>query len=1029
MTTNDIIASVALKVDSTQAVDQLDRFDGRIDAVKMAVGSLTGALASLFAGSQFARGVQKLLSDASDAQEVFGKYEAVFEGLTTQADAAAAELNQAFNFDLTSAQDSLSTMADIFHKSGLSMKESLEYAAELNKRAADVEAFTNASGGLAQVTEAFTGAMLGFGMSAQRLGVVVKDETVEEQRALEARQGLRFETERAAKMHARYSVILQQSASAAGQVARESDNYSNRLRRLKADFADLTSSVGEVFIEPATKATKALNKVVDAINGMDKQTRNAVVVATTAGVALATLAPAVLTVVGAIKTYRNIAAIAGAQTAENTAAEIADANASNVATAAKERQAVATNASAAALARETAALTANASAVEKSAAASALSSGGYRSRLSNRGAEIASGVKRYGFNEGYNYRFLNGGANAAALARETAAGKNVVTAIKNPFASIGKYLEGLIPIGGKLGLVLKGLARFLGPIAAVWAALEGLKQAPELFEKALDFLPVVKDGASKLVKKAGALIVEYTPVVVNYVKDLFVGAFKGAVALQRRLQGLFVNNVIVPLLEKVPIIGGKIANAAKKAFPAETEFSRQYAAEKELAKRRQETAKATEQATKAETSIKRASAQYDENAQKIQDSYLSDDERKTQDAIKSAQTRLDDATTKLRGLESQILGGATVDASEIAQARGESQQAQIELATTTNDAEQKQTLADLQKRFSTALESSTNDEQRQEAVDALRFEIDALRSKSQQAARQAQEYNARAARFQTQADNLGENARGDRFRNMANEESVKARIATSQTFSGEKLDALNELERSAKDALDGIQTNVKERAAFAFRKSLDALGDAQDESLSKQAELIKERAETLEKELASAKSEQERLQIEQEVYSLRQEARQKEQDALEKDKEAQKKRFDYFANFALENARSSQDKLDIYKQTFERADKEFESAKNDDERYNALDGMRQAAASLDEYLKQNEERARKSASTPIDAQQALTSGSLAAFQIENRIRNVWQDKMLSSSSTSNVALNRIYARLGELQTEQKRDGAVEIEIV
>lgn len=44
----------------------------------------------------------------------------------------------------------------------------------------------------------------------------------------------------------------------------------------------------------------------------------------------------------------------------------------------------------------------------------------------------------------------------------------------------------------------------------------------------------------------------------------------------------------------------------------------------------------------------------------------------------------------------------------------------------------------------------------------------------------------------------------------------------------------------------------------------------------------------------------------------------------------------------------------------------------------------------------------------------MTRGSAEAFKLENRIRNVWQDKMLHSSSQTNGALGRIYERLGTI---------------
>ncbi len=159
---------------------------------------------------------------------------------------------------------------------------------------------------------------------AKTLGVVVYDAYVKEQMAQEARQGLKFATEAAAKAHARYSVIMKQSASATGQVAREADNYSSRLRVLRARSEDLRGSLGEALIEPATQLVSAATLAIEKLNALDSTTRNFLVVGGLAAAGLASLGAAVAPLVGGLAQLvaaKKLATLAARETAASSGVE------------------------------------------------------------------------------------------------------------------------------------------------------------------------------------------------------------------------------------------------------------------------------------------------------------------------------------------------------------------------------------------------------------------------------------------------------------------------------------------------------------------------------------------------------------------------------------------------------------------------------------------------------------------------------------------------------------------------------------
>lgn len=268
----DEISTLALKVDTKSAVSNLKKFGEATTQIGGLAGMLNGKLMQLSATFLSVNFAKSLVDSAADAQEAAGKYEQVLGRMTKQADRVVEELRSSFNFDLTGAQQSVSTMVDLFTKAGIGMEEALKYTEDLQKRSSDLEAFTNAEGGLERVTNAVTSAMLGETESIKLLGVVIKQENIESKMAEERAKGLAFTTERAARMHATYSLIMEQSASAHGQVAREADNMGNKIRSLRGAWGDLRRELGDVLIPVADKligitsqATKALESTSPAV--------------------------------------------------------------------------------------------------------------------------------------------------------------------------------------------------------------------------------------------------------------------------------------------------------------------------------------------------------------------------------------------------------------------------------------------------------------------------------------------------------------------------------------------------------------------------------------------------------------------------------------------------------------------------------------------------------------------------------------------------------------------------------------------
>lgn len=516
---SDVISTLALRISSADAINNLRAVAQESEALSGVTDQLKGKILSVVSAYASWRFGKVLLADAAEGQEALGKFETVMGRFGDKAAKIVDELTAKFNYDATSARGALSGMVDTFAKAGVSLEQSLDMATLLNKRAADIEAFTNAQGGVAHIAEQMTSGVLGNTMAVRSLGIVLSAEAIQAQMAKEKMQGLTFASERAAKMHASVSVMLQQSASAEGQVARESDNYSNRLRYLNARLADLRSSLGEALIPTMTKVVEGGAALVDTINNLSPSTKNLIVgVGALSGVLL-TIGPTVLKVAAGFKTISVAKALETMATKKET-----------VATTEETGAMVAQNTVAATTIAQSEAITA-AKTIEAAAR--------------TRNAQAMAAENLAGTSKPFQRFGMDGAMQFDTKAPSAKTGKFLSESSKE----LGKFNSGLSGIlttlGSKLGVVknfASGVMRVFGVfgkapgyVALVVGSLEVLKHAPQWIEVAFDKLP---DVFASLGSKSIAALKNFGATTINWGKDLVVGGLLGAAQTGKRLLGM-----------------------------------------------------------------------------------------------------------------------------------------------------------------------------------------------------------------------------------------------------------------------------------------------------------------------------------------------------------------------------------------------------------------------------------------------------------------------------------------------------------
>lgn len=562
----DSISTLTLRISSDEAMRDLTQFKNATNDLGNVAMGVKGKLLSLFSAGVGMKLGRDMLAAAADNQEALGKYVQVFGKYKTEADKAVKELTASFNFAEAQAQQQMATLADVFQKTGLSMRDSLDLTSQLTKTAADIEAFTNAAGGLEQVSGALTSAMLGRYQSVRQFGIVLSDQLIKEEKARQAQKGLTFANEQAATSYARFSLILKQTAMAQGQVARESDNYSNKMRNFRARVSDLTGNLGAALVGPATKVVDALTKVTTAVNSLSPRMKTAVVATGAATIAMLAIAPAAAKVFIALKLLRSgkvedkLATDADTKSQfSNSGAMQTNTNISAKATVQKHLEAEARLLNAKAIQAENLALAGQ----SRANATSAFSS--IPSKADKRAAKIAwraqtEGARKFAAMPGaMPYTTAKLGKNVAqgAIGKvgNFAALSNLVPMAKKLLAPLGKLnsifgkifksvatkLPLLSSFSGVLGTALGLLGTGATVIGGVVIALKAFKEAPQYLEMFLqEGLPKIKDFATNIPTYIWAGIKEGFELGkkgVEKVGDLAVDGVLGAAQFGKRLLG------------------------------------------------------------------------------------------------------------------------------------------------------------------------------------------------------------------------------------------------------------------------------------------------------------------------------------------------------------------------------------------------------------------------------------------------------------------------------------------------------------
>lgn len=207
---------------------------------------------------------------AINAQETFSKFDVVFADMGGAAETAAKQFQDSFDLAEVTAKRMLSSTGDLLTGMGATKDVALEMSLQVNTLAGDLASFTNYSGGAEGAADALTKALLGERESVKALGIVIREEDVQNRLAAAGKEKLTGAAMLQAKAEATLAIAMEQSKNAIGDYARTSDSAANSLKRAGEQTKELQVALGTLLAPTVADAANIWGEltgaVADAIN-------------------------------------------------------------------------------------------------------------------------------------------------------------------------------------------------------------------------------------------------------------------------------------------------------------------------------------------------------------------------------------------------------------------------------------------------------------------------------------------------------------------------------------------------------------------------------------------------------------------------------------------------------------------------------------------------------------------------------------------------------------------------------------------
>lgn len=255
-----------------------------------------GTTATLGLTLPIAAGALAAVNMASDLEETKNKVSVVFGDMTTSVMDWSKDSAEAFGLSQQQALEAAGTYGNLFLTLGLGQQPAAEMSTSLIGLASDLASFNNANP--EEVLAALQSGLVGQSEPMRKFGVNLSEAAVSAKAMEMGLADAEGNLSEAAKVQARYALILEQTTTAQGDFARTADGLANSTRTAKAQIADAGAVLGQQLLPYALQFVKWVSGLVTKFQALTPEQQKWVLIL--AGVAAA-IGP-VLVVVGSLVT-------------------------------------------------------------------------------------------------------------------------------------------------------------------------------------------------------------------------------------------------------------------------------------------------------------------------------------------------------------------------------------------------------------------------------------------------------------------------------------------------------------------------------------------------------------------------------------------------------------------------------------------------------------------------------------------------------------------------------------------------------
>ena len=249
------------KVALQSAQRGIDKLQGKVKSLGPTFKKM--ALIGTASFATIGAGVWKATQNAVNAQEIFNKFDTVFDDVGNKAEEVAMDLRNNWGLAESSAKDLLSSTGDLLSGFGFTGEAALDLSEQTQKLAIDLASFTNLQGGAERASGILTKALLGEKDSLVALGIKILDSDVNQRLLAEGKGELEGLALRQAKAEITLQLAIEQSGKAIGDYERTSESAANKQRELKERIKELSEKIGMTFIPILEEVIEKVMPVIE----------------------------------------------------------------------------------------------------------------------------------------------------------------------------------------------------------------------------------------------------------------------------------------------------------------------------------------------------------------------------------------------------------------------------------------------------------------------------------------------------------------------------------------------------------------------------------------------------------------------------------------------------------------------------------------------------------------------------------------------------------------------------------------------